>query len=312
MSEIAKTENRAAGAIEQAADVKGKIVQFAWHLKKEGYRESTITMCSRRLRCLLKVGCNLWDSESVKEVIASQSWLESTKATYVDAYDSFARFIGISWKPPKYHCERTLPFIPTEKEIDQLIASCGKKTAAFLQLLKETGMRSGEAEKLKWTDIDMERKVVYVKPEKRSNPRILNVSNRLISMLAKLPRKSEKVFSSLPGIRATFHQSRKLAAEKLGNPRLLQIHLHTFRHWKGTTVYHQTKDILHVKQVLGHKSINKTLLYINLENALHQKGEDSEHVTRVAPSVNGARTLLESGFEYVTEMNGLKIFRKRK
>ncbi|KPV65276.1 MAG: site-specific tyrosine recombinase XerC [Candidatus Bathyarchaeota archaeon BA1] len=219
-------------------------------------------------------------------------------------------FAGITWKPPKYQYERTLPFIPTEKEIDQLIASCGKKTAAFLQLLKETGMRSGEAEKLKWTDIDMERKVVYVKHEKRSNPRILNISSKLTSMLTKLPRKSEKVFSSLGGIRATFHYSRKLAAEKLGNPRLLQIHLHTFRHWKGTDEYHKTKDILHVMKLLGHKSINNTPLYINLENALYKIGVDSEYVTRVAASVKGARTLLEAGFEYVTDMDGFKIFRK--
>jgi integrase len=41
-----------------------------------------------------------------------------------------------------------------EKEIDALIIGCGKKVAASLKLLKETGMRIGEAWQLRWTDID--------------------------------------------------------------------------------------------------------------------------------------------------------------
>jgi hypothetical protein len=36
-----------------------------------------------------------------------------------------------------------------ESEIDQLIAGCGKHTSIVLQTLKETGMRIGEAVRLK-------------------------------------------------------------------------------------------------------------------------------------------------------------------
>lgn len=70
--------------------------------------------------------------------------------------------------------------------------------------------------------------------------------------------------------------------------------------------YHKMKDILHVKQLLGHKNINSTLRYTQLVNF-----EFSEYVTRVAKTVKGARALLEAGFEYVTDMDDLKIFRKR-
>jgi len=38
----------------------------------------------------------------------------------------------------------------------------------------------------------------------------------------------------------------------------MQIHFHTFRHWKATMEYHKTKAILHVMKVLGHKNINNT------------------------------------------------------
>ena len=312
MSEIEKTEKRAAGVTKKAkAEVKGKIVEFAWWLKKNGYREPSIEMWGAKLKKLLRLGADLLDPESVKEIIAKQSWTESTKRTFVNAYHNFAKFAGISWNKPLYKGEETMPFIPSEKEIDQLIAACGKVTATFLQLLKETGMRAGEAGKLKWTDIDFERRKVYVKPEKGSNPRILPISNKLASMISRLPKKYEHVFSSAHNIRTTFHYSRKLAAQKLGNPRLLQIHFHTFRHWKATMEYHKTKDILHVKQLLGHKTIKNTEIYITIENALFTE-ENAEYTTRVATSVKGARALLEAGFEYVTDMNNLKIFRKRK
>lgn len=58
-----------------------------------------------------------------------------------------------TWNPPKYRRLVKIPFIPTEKEIDQLIAGCSKKIIPLLQLLKETGIRIGEAAKLTWTAI---------------------------------------------------------------------------------------------------------------------------------------------------------------
>lgn len=55
---------------------------------------------------------------------------------------------------------KQLSFIPLEKEIDVLIAGCGKKVAASLQLIKETGIRIGEARRLRWIDIDEERRTI--------------------------------------------------------------------------------------------------------------------------------------------------------
>ena len=149
------------------------------------------------------------------------------------------------------------------QEIDQLIAGCGEKTATFLQTLKETGMRAGEAWNLKWTDIDFVNTTVRVTPEKRSNPRMFKVSTKLLAMLSMLPKRSELVFGyyEMRGFRRPYTRQRKRIAQKLGNPRLNQITFHTFRHWKATMEYHKTKDILHVMRLLGHKNIKNTLVY---------------------------------------------------
>jgi hypothetical protein len=75
-------------------------------------------------------------------------------------------------------------------------------------------------------------------------------------------------------------------------------------------LYHETKDIYYVMQKLGHKNIKNTLLYIQLEEALFQ-GE-TNYISKVAKTEKETCSLIESGFEYVTEFEGAKIFRKRK
>jgi len=106
-------------------NVKSLLFNFAWWMKKQGFAESTIESRVKLLKILAKRGADLQDPESVKT--------------------SYLQMLGKSWNPPRYRRVRKLPFIPLEKEIDDLIAGCGPKTATFLQLLKETGMRAGEA-----------------------------------------------------------------------------------------------------------------------------------------------------------------------
>jgi len=69
----------------------------------------------------------------------------------------------------------------------------------------------------------------------------------------------------------------------------------------------KTKDILHVKEKLGHKSITSTLTYTHLVNF-----ESDEYHTATSKSLERDEELLKAGFEYVTERDGIKIYRKRK
>jgi len=86
---------------------------------------------------------------------------------------------------------------------------------------------------------------------------------------------------------------------------------HNFRHWKGTTEYHKTKSIMHVKKILGHKSVLSTQLYINIEAIIFQYSND-EFNTATAETPEEARKLIESGFIKADEFNGIHIYKKRK
>jgi hypothetical protein len=100
-------------------------------------------------------------------------------------------------------------------------------------VLPEVQVISGEAKRLKWTDVDPERKIITCNdPEKGSNPRIFNrLTGKLLSMLNALPRKPGCMFvfgdCSLNSLKATYTRARRRLAIKLQNPRLLEIHFHT-------------------------------------------------------------------------------------
>jgi len=49
-----------------------------------------------------------------------------------------------------------------------------------------------------------------------------------------------------------------------------------------------------------------------LENAVFNDKRNDEFTVRVVDNMEEARRLVEVGFEYVTDMDGQKIFRKRK
>jgi len=296
-----------------AGGVDALLLNFALWLKRQGLAEKTVENYVKLLRLLIKRGADLRDPESVQTVLAESDLEPSSKETIVSIYSRLLEFTGNSWIRPKYRPAEKFPFIPTEEELDALIAGSGRKTAALLQFLKETGARIGEVLRLRWTDIDFERRLVRITPEKGSKPRILPISRKLIGMLNALPRKSERVFpTNYFSLNTTFYRTRKRLAAKLNNPRLLKITFHTFRHWKATIEYHRTRDILYVKELLGHKRIENTMVYIDIERALFKTAND-EFIVKAARSDKEAMELLEVGFEYVmTTPSGTMLFRKRK
>jgi hypothetical protein len=60
--------------------------------------------------------------------------------------------------------------------------------------------------------------------------------------------------------------------------------------------------------MLGHRNIQNTLVYTHLVNF----NTEENYYSATAKTVDEAKKLIEQGFEYVTEMDGVKLFRKRK
>lgn len=131
----------------------------------------------------------------------------------------------------------------------------------------------------------------------------------MLCRLFQLPRSAERVFDckSLDGFRAGYEVMKDNLAMELNNPRLKEIAFRAFRHWKATTEYAKTKDILHVKWLLGHKKIENTLIYTHMISFA-----TDDFISKTAKTIEEACQLIEGGFEFVCDFDGKKIFRKRK
>lgn len=285
-------------------------------MQKEGYKPSTIKARLDCLKCLVNRGAgpDLLNPERIKEIIAKQPrWGDGYKANMVVAYTTFLTMHDLIWSPPRYSRPNKTPWIPLEQELDTLIASTGKRMSIFLHGLKETGADPGELGAIEWTDINPKARTITINHTvKGHKPRIIDVSRELIDRINTLPKLSQRVFQGNASYYGrNFRKQRKRVAKKLNNPRLLKITFTTFRHWKATTEYHKTKAILWVMKLLGHNSLKTTLIYIDLEKAIFKNTND-EFTVRVAQDLDEACKLLEVGFQYVCNMEGKKIFRKRK
>jgi integrase len=318
--DAATLKDSAAGTsptLTESQDVKGKLVQYSFYMEKQGYASSTIRSNTGALRALLIRNADLLNPESVKECFAKeQAWSQNRRRNVITAYTLFLRLNGLTWEKPRCNIVRKIPFIPTEQEIDELIAGCPPTVATFLQLLKETAMRSGEGVRLKWVNVDFERRIITLnEPEKGSLPRIWNnPTGKLLGMLNTLPKTIPHLFadSTVNSLKATYTRARRRLAYKLQNPRLLEIHFHTLRHWRATMEYHYTKDLMHVAEFLGHKDVRNTQLYIQLDKSLFSNLHDDSFIIRAAKTIEEATRLGEVGFEPYVVMEGVQLFRKRK
>jgi integrase len=105
-----------------------------------------------------------------------------------------------------------------------------------------------------------------------------------------------------------WRKTRNRLAEKLNDPQLRAIPLRNLRHHYATQMYDKTKDILLVMQRLGHKKIETAMLYTQLITF----NEEDEYTVKTATNIKEATDLLEHGFTYIQDIDGIKIYRKRK
>jgi len=281
-------------------------------LKKEGYADSTLKAYDSRLRGLAR-HVDIDDPEDVKAYIASKGiWTNAFKEGVAKVYNHYVRYNGLSWRKPNYKYSRKLPYIATTEQINKIISNCRKRYALILSILRDTGLRPIELHRLTLKDVDLEKGNIATCSAKDGNPRLLKLKPSTLAMLKDYVVENEfglnaRMFPTPEAMRKAYCRTRRHLAKKLHEPDLMKIRLYDFRHYYATMLYQKTKDILYVKEQMGHKRIENTLIYTHLI-----RFSDEEYVSAVAKTIDEARKLVEGGFEYVTEMDGLKLFKKRK
>jgi Phage integrase family len=105
---------------------------------------------------------------------------------------------------------------------------------------------------------------------------------------------------------------RNRLAKKINQPELTKFRLYDLRHYFATMLYAKAKDILLVKQQLGHKRIEHTLIYTHLINFKTDEYTSRTVQLGTPTTLKEICELAEAGFTKFTEIEGFQIFKKPK
>ena len=283
-------------------------------MKKKGKADATIKNVNKALKVIAK-NCNLDNPEEVTTFLAILDKKNGYKRALCYSYSNYVKVHKLTWNRPNYYQNAKMPKIPLESKIECIMANAPKKLVTAIAISKDTGLRPVELMRLKLKDLDLQKGAVYPETAKHGSPRVLKLKNKTLNILNKYLATvsiglNDNIFGTWnsDSYGKWFRHSRNKTAEKTQDLSIKTIRLYDLRHFFATMTYHRTKDILFVKQQMGHKKIETTLIYTQLL----QFEQDNNYTCKVAQNVEQATELIENGFEYVTEMDGLELFRKRK
>ena len=165
-----------------------------------------------------------------------------------------------------------LPFVPTNDEVRTFISSMPDlKQKAMVALMYSAGLRIGEVCHLKYQDISRKQMRIHITHGKNRSDRYAILSTEALSILTEYwfsyGKPKNWLFPQQRGADKpidTFFLSRHIHAheDRLGWKRRLTCH--SFRHAFGTHLYENGTDLLTIKALLGHKSLNSTTIYVSL------------------------------------------------
>lgn len=129
-------------------------------------------------------------------------------------------------------------------------------------LLVDTGLRVGEALRLRWRDVDLDRKQLSVWVTKGDKPRTVPMTDRVWTMLARDAERPEGPFADLnQRTLATVWNTAKAAMRLVNDDQFVP---HCLRHTFASRLVQAGVPILTVRELCGHKTLSMTMRYAHL------------------------------------------------
>jgi len=291
------------------------IVNTLISLTNNAKAENTIKSVSQNLTRMSQ-HTDLAQPEQVKAYIANATKINgeplsnSTKAKLVFCYDCLCKANQIEWKAPKYKWEEGTPIIPTTENVTKIISASTKRYATIFTILAEIGLEGQELHKLHRGKIDTEQGIISVEGCKGHASGTYKLKPRTAEMLREYIAKNPEEYPfPKPKIMSQIWQRvRNTLADNLKQPELKKIPMKNLRNYSGAKLYYSIPDPIAVMRHLRHKKLETTMHYLR---GIVINGEE-EYTVKTATNIKEATELLEHGFQYIQEIDGIKIYRKRK
>ena len=183
------------------------------------------------------------------------------------------RLLGINDKVvrlPKIKHNKKLPVVLSYQECKAIFnAPESLKHRMLLCFIYSSGLRASEAGRMKISDIDTDRMMIHIRQSKYNKDRYVPLSPFVLLGL----RKYNKAFRPVnylfngkePGSPLSVMGMRSVLVAAVKKCRLQKnITLHTLRHRYATHLIEFGRDIVTIKELLGHANIKTTLVYLHV------------------------------------------------
>jgi integrase/recombinase XerD len=172
---------------------------------------------------------------------------------------------------PRY--EKKLPIILSKAEVKALLeAPRNLKHRAMLATMYGAGLRVSEVASLKVSDMDRERRVIWVRGGKGHKDRQVMLADPLRDVLAAYWRSKRPTVWLFPGKKPdcpittdSIFKTCVAAARKAGITK--PIHPHSLRHAFATHLLDEGVNLLVIQRLLGHAHLKTTAVYLHLSDS---------------------------------------------
>jgi len=132
-----------------------------------------------------------------------------------------------------------------------------------------TGLRISEITNLKWNEVDLISRIINVKSTedfttKSKKERVIPISNVVYDLLTNLNNNSNYVFTKNGGKFNSTYVSKSFKKCVRATELNQKIHFHTLRHSFASCLAQQNVSLIVIKQLLGHESIQTSMIYSHL------------------------------------------------
>lgn len=156
----------------------------------------------------------------------------------------------------------------SEAERKRLFASCRAshwdKLYLIVLLAITTGARKGELTKLRWNDIDFERRTAYVSTTKNGQPKVLPLTDSVIRELQLFDSKDNGLIFASKVKEDVAYCFTKPWKKALEDAEIKDFRFHDLRHSCASYLAQSGASLLEIADVLGHKQISVTKRYAHL------------------------------------------------